>query len=110
MPSTPSGRLRVGARNVPMGLLASSLAQMGNLDRAVLDRTALNGTYDFVFEWTPQHNGPGTPQLNGQSPVVHESGPKFAEDLQEQLGLKLEPQTAPTEVLVVDNVERPTGI
>jgi len=108
MPSSPSGRLRVGARNVPIGLLASSLAQMGNLDRAVLDRTGLSGVYDFTFEWTPQHNGPGTPQLNGQPPVVNESGPTFTEDLQEQLGLKLEPQTAPTEVLVVDNVERPS--
>jgi uncharacterized protein (TIGR03435 family) len=28
--------------------------------------------------------------------------------LEEQLGLKLEPQTAPVDVLVIDHVERPT--
>jgi uncharacterized protein (TIGR03435 family) len=106
MPSTPSGRMRVGARNVPIRLLANSLAQVGNLDRAVLDRTRLSGTFDFTFEWTPQHNHP---MLSGVIAPLDEPGPTFLEDLKEQLGLRLEPQTAATEVLVIDRVERLLG-
>ena len=112
MPSTPSGRLRVGARAVPMGLLASTLAQIGNLDRAVLDRTGLSGNFDFTFEWSPQFHGPGTPQwLPAVAASAHsgQAGPTFQQDLQEQLGLNLEPQEGPVEVLIIDHIEKPTG-
>jgi bla regulator protein blaR1 len=111
MPSTPSGRLRAGARGVPVGLLASTLAQMGNLDRAVLDRTGLSGNFDFTFEWTPQLHGPGTPQeVVPVATSAHsgQAGPTFQQDLQEQLGLNLEPQEGPVEVLVIDHIEKPT--
>jgi uncharacterized protein (TIGR03435 family) len=106
MPSTPSGRMRVGARNVPIRLLANSLAQVGNLDRAVLDRTQLSETFDFTFAWTPQHN---RPLPSGVIAPLDEPGPTFLEDLNQQLGLRLEPQTASTEVFVIDRVERPSG-
>jgi uncharacterized protein (TIGR03435 family) len=111
MPPSPSGRLHAGARRVPIGLLASTLAQIGNLDRAVLDRTGLSGSFDFTFEWTPQLHGPGTPQevlpvaANAHS---GRAGPTFQQDLQEQLGLKLEPQDGPVEFLVIDHIERPS--
>ena len=55
MPASAPGHLRAGARNVPIGVLAASLAQMGDLDRAVLDQTGLSGTYDFSFEWASHH-------------------------------------------------------
>jgi bla regulator protein BlaR1 len=104
MPSGPTGRLRVGARRVSLGLLANTLAQMGNLNRPVLDHTGLSGTFDFTFKWTPQHNGPGT---SGAISQVNESGPTFLDDLQQQLGLKLEPQGGTIEVLVFDHAEHP---
>ena len=34
--------------------------------------------------------------------------PGFSPAIQEQLGLKLEPQKIPAEVLVIDHVERPS--
>jgi uncharacterized protein (TIGR03435 family) len=111
MPPSPSGRLRACARGVPIGLLASTLAQIANLDRAVLDRTGLSGNFDFTFEWTPQLHGPGRPQevlpvaANAHS---GQAGPTFRQDLQEQLGLKLESQDGPVEVLVIDHIERPS--
>jgi bla regulator protein BlaR1 len=103
-----SGRQRVGARNVSIALLANWLPQMGNLDRAVLDKTGLNGTFDFTFEWTPQHTGPA-PTREHLPERPSEPGSTFVEDLKEQLGLKLEPQNGPVEVLVIDHVEKPSG-
>jgi uncharacterized protein (TIGR03435 family) len=35
------------------------------------------------------------------------SGPTLFDALEEQLGLKLVPQTAPMQVLVIDHVEKP---
>jgi uncharacterized protein (TIGR03435 family) len=99
------GRLRVGARKVPMELIASSMAgEASSLGRPVLDRTGLTGGYDFAIEFAPQPEGPPSP---GEKSVVDPTAPTFAEALKEQLGLKLEPQTCPFDVLVIDNVEEP---
>jgi uncharacterized protein (TIGR03435 family) len=99
------GLLRAGARNVSIGLLASTLAQMGDLDRPVVDRTGLSGTFDFVFEWAPQRDSLAAPGLNAQ---VDDPGQTFVEDLKEQLGLKLESQKGVVEVLVIDHIEKPS--
>jgi len=83
---------------------------MGNLDRAVLDRTGLSGNFDFMFEWTPQLHGPGTPQeVLPVAARAHsgQAGSTFQQDLQEQLGLNLERQEGPVEVLVIDHIEKP---
>ena len=92
-------------------MLASTLAQIGNLDRAVLDRTGLSGDFDLTFEWTPQFHGPGTPQdVVPVAASAHsgQAGPTFQQDLQEQLGLKFEPQEGPVEVLVIDHIGKLT--
>ena len=88
-----------------MQLLSNTLTAIGNLDRPVLDHTGLAGTFDFVLEWTPQLNGPLPPGVNFQP---DESGPTFLQALKEQLGLKLETQTGPVEVVVIDHIEQPS--
>lgn len=103
-PSAP-GRFRVGARNVPMELIASSMdGGASGLNRPVLDKTGLTGTYDFAIEFSPQPDETSAPGANFRSDPT---GPTFAEALKEQLGLKLEPQTGQFDVLVIDNVEEP---
>ena len=103
-PSAP-GRFRAGARNVPMELIASSMAEgASGLNRPVLDRTGLTGKFDFAIEFSPQPDEPSAPGANLRSDPT---GPTFAEALKEQLGLKLEPRTGPFDVLVIDNVEEP---
>jgi uncharacterized protein (TIGR03435 family) len=104
--STP-GRLRLGGRNVPMSMvtLMFGITDLSGVDRPVLDRTGLAGKFDLVMEFTPQLNGPLPPGATFQP---DESGPTFLQALKEDLGLKLESQTGPVDVIVIDHVEQPS--
>ena len=100
LPSTNSGRTSVGARKVSMALLASWLPQIGNFDRTVVDKTGLSGSFDFNFDWGPLASNPQQP------PQEPEAG--FLKDLNDQLGLKLEPQTGPVKIFIIDHVKKPS--
>ncbi len=89
-----------GAANILMPVIAASLSSWGNLGRLVVDRTGLEGPYDFVLDFTPDPRPAYATEDSG--------GPTFQQALQQQLGLKLEPQKAPVEFLVLDHVEHPT--
>lgn len=70
------------------------------LQRPVLDKTGLEGLYDFSLEWAPS-DGQGADQ----------GGPSIFAAVQEQLGLKLlqsNGPTAPVQVLVIDHAEKPS--
>jgi uncharacterized protein (TIGR03435 family) len=75
---------------------------VSGIDRPVVDQTGLTGTYDISFEFVPRLNGPPPP---GFTPAPDDAGLTFTQALQDQLGLKLVPQTAPVDVLVIDHVE-----
>jgi len=99
-PSAP-GRTSFGARNVTIGLLASSLPTqtgMRTLSRPVIDQTGLSGTFDFKLEWALESDS-GT----------EVSGPTFQEALKQQLGLKLESQKGPVDLVVLDHLEHPSA-
>ena len=120
-PRAPGGR---GADNIPCGIrigpgalsmggtpltnFASSLGTFAG--RIVLDRTGLAGTYDIELTWTPDQmprpagDGP-PPQINGVA--IDPNGPSLFTAVQEQLGLKLDSQRGPVELLVVDRAEKP---
>ena len=54
MPASTNGRVRLGARNVTMALIDTTLTGFGNLDRPVLDQTGLSGTFlrvDAPAQW-----------------------------------------------------------
>lgn len=94
----PGFEVRMGARDVPLALIASSLgtgAAMG-INRPVVDQTGLPGTYDLVVEFS----------LIPRSPMA--TAPAFLEALKDQLGLKLDSTTAPVTFLAVDHVELPS--
>jgi uncharacterized protein (TIGR03435 family) len=84
------------------------------LGRVVLDRTGLEGRYDFTLEYADQDSdavssvpaGSSTAS-NGSLPPV-ESGPSIFTAVQEQLGLKLEPTKGPVDMIIIDHIERPT--
>ena len=100
-----AGRVRMGARNVPLAMLTTHIVNPGftGVDKTVLDKTGLEGTFDFVMEFTPQF----TP-APGDDFIPDPSGPTFQQALKEQLGFKLESQTGPSEVFVLDHVEEPS--
>jgi len=81
------------ARRITAEMFARILAN--ELERPVLNRTGVDGTFDVDLEWTPEQNT--------------DPGPSIFTAIQEQLGLKLESQRAPVDVLVVDRVERPSA-
>jgi bla regulator protein BlaR1 len=82
------------------------------LSQTVLDKTGLTDNYDFTLHWTPDDNRGATAsgqQGDDTTPPAKSSEPSISifTALQEQLGLKLESQTAPVEILVIDHVEAP---
>jgi uncharacterized protein (TIGR03435 family) len=79
------------------------------MDRPVVDQTGITGRWDFSLNWTPdetQFNG----RLSQLPPPASgtEADPDLYTAIQKQLGLKLEATKAPTDVLVIDHVEKPS--
>ena len=89
----------VSARMITIEQLAVYLSRM--LRKPVFDRTGLTGPFDIDLVFLPESQTPG------QTPFAPDA-PSLFTAVQEQLGLKLDPQRVPTDVIVVDSVERPT--
>ena len=90
----------ITGRGVAASQIAGNLAGYPAVGRVVLDRTGLTGRYDFQVEYAPESAEPATPAADGR--------PDLFTALREQLGLTLQPGTAPLEVVVIDRVEHPT--
>lgn len=65
----------------------------------VIDKTGITTRSDFELRWTPDDTPADAPEASGQSIFT---------SLQEQLGLKLVPATAPLSILVIDSASRPS--
>jgi uncharacterized protein (TIGR03435 family) len=100
-----------------MQMLAQVLA--GHLGRPISDGTGLTGAYDFTLTWTPDESEQGGLQsaLANLPPEVaaqlsrnrDPNAPSLFTALQEQIGLRLEPQKKPVDVLVIDHAEQPSA-
>jgi bla regulator protein blaR1 len=119
-PPTPSGRgdafLNVASRRGGYGSTTSSagittfkgtaapfsaLVSMlqGPAGRPVIDKTGLQGLFDFDVQFS----------VNLDVNAPQQSAPSLFSALQEQLGLRLESGKGPGEVLVIDRLEKPSG-
>jgi uncharacterized protein (TIGR03435 family) len=92
-PGMAGGPGQLDAQKISLQVFTQTLGRQ--LDHPVLDQTGLTGRYDFKLNWSPDES-----DATG--------GPSIFTAVQEQLGLKLETQTGPVEVLVIDHAEKPS--
>ena len=95
--------------NFTMPELGEFLSHLGSLDRPVLDRTGLQGAYDFTLLIDGQKR-----DLNDQAAAndfkrAMSDWASISQDLQSQLGLRLESDKAPVVRLVIDHAEKPAA-
>ena len=81
---------RLEGHGSTMQVLALALTRPAG--RKVIDQTGIAGAFDFTLSYSADDGADGAPSI-------------FTA-LQDQLGLKLEPQKGQTEILVVDHAER----
>ena len=99
---------RCGSRFGPGAQLASDGVDMnrfaaeivGVAGGLVINRTGLPGSYSLTVRWAPRRAANDAPRPDDP--------PDFVTAIQEQLGLKLQPEKAKVPVFVVDSIERPS--
>lgn len=103
MPSK-TGRMKSGGRDVSMARLTAILTGVGVVDRPMLDNTGIQRTVDYSMDWrkVADQVAPGTPL------ELDEDAPTFADALKEQLRINMLPQKGPSELFLVDHIERPS--
>jgi len=87
------GEIQGGAQTIAR--FASQLSR--RLGRVINDETQLPGNYDFSLRYATDVNG-----------AADQNFPSAETALQEQLGLRLETRRVPSDVLVIDHIERPS--
>jgi uncharacterized protein (TIGR03435 family) len=96
---TNGGRVRtLTAKRTSMPLLADLLAR--SLGEMVVDKTGIEGVYNFEFRWTNGDPNPSSADADA------DAAPSLFTALQETLGLRLQTQKVPVEMIVVDHVQR----
>jgi len=115
-PGAVSSAPLIMGRNAAMGICCGlaklnkvSLARFMALlsaetDRPVVDETGIQGVFNVSLIWSPDDFAARPEEGTAPSP----SGPSIYTAVQQQLGLRLEPRTAPLEHLVVQRAEKPT--
>lgn len=93
------GKSEITGTKVSVASLVKLLSSQ--VGRVVLDQTGLQGTCDFKMTFAPDM-GPSAGDASTPGP----DGPSLFTALQEQLGLRLEAQKGPVEVVVIDSAQR----
>jgi uncharacterized protein (TIGR03435 family) len=90
----------LAASNATMADLAGTLQRVA-LNKPVIDRTQLQGRYDFGLKWTPDDT---TAKATGD-----DIAPGLFTAIQQQLGLKLEATKASASMLVIETAVHPSA-
>ncbi len=113
----PEERMRIGFGSLrfqnagPPNLAYQLSVQLG---RPVIDKTGITSQYDFQLEWAPEP-GQGGPESIGlppdpslKFPPADSNRPSIFTAIQEQLGLRLDSEKGPVDMIVIDSVSKPT--
>jgi uncharacterized protein (TIGR03435 family) len=115
--ATPgSGGLTLHMINSTTGNFAGFL-QMLVLDRPVVDKTGIQGRFDYQCTFTPddsQFGGhpppmPAQGNNNGSTDTVTAAAPSLYDAVQQELGLKLSAEKTAVDIIAIDHVEKPTA-
>jgi uncharacterized protein (TIGR03435 family) len=83
-----------------MDRLAAALANYA-VNRAVINRTGLEGAFDAELRFTPEGTALAAPNRSDEALSIFTA-------IQEQLGLKLQSDRGPVPFVVIESVQRPT--
>jgi len=104
------GPTGLGGRNVSMSFFTEALSNI--VGRPVIDKTGFTGKFNVDLEYSPEGVaafGPAGFTSQGLSTGgSSDNKPSIFTALQDKLGIKLESQKAPGEILVIDHAEMPT--
>ena len=100
---TPNGGVSTQRTCAPIAVLVSSLATA--LQAPVDDKTALTGLWDSELSYTAERRRNADAAAIARDP---NDAPALFTALQEQLGLKLESERGPVDVLVIESAVQPT--
>jgi uncharacterized protein (TIGR03435 family) len=104
-----NGRYAFEGNAITLQAIINAIQQ--RVDRPIIDKTVLSGLFDVNLEWSPgaeappQGFGPLPPDVTPPAPG---DGPTIFSALQDQLGLRLEGAKGPVEVLIIDDVQKPS--
>ena len=84
---------RIEAGGISISTLIDFIS--GDVDRVVIDQTGFSGPFNLVLDFAPAAD-------------PESAGPTIFAAVEEQLGLRLQPASAPVDVLIIDHVERPS--
>jgi bla regulator protein BlaR1 len=105
-PDSPEAKGKLGSMSMNNGRLDAQGVKMenitkaleGEVERTIVDKTGLTGSYDAHLHWQPE---------KGAVKPDDEAQPGIFTAIQEQLGLKLQPSKGDVDVLVVDAAQLP---
>jgi uncharacterized protein (TIGR03435 family) len=103
MPAAQRGRLRFAGRNVTIGFIGDTLSAGTRLGRPMVDQTSIDGTVDFILEFSFDPNGGPPPSIDSEPSI------DLQEALRSQLGIKLVSQKGPFKVMAFDHIEKPSA-
>ncbi len=83
-------------KKISMAMLADLMSR--NLSQMVIDKTAMPGVYDFELTWSNDNQLPSGNNAD--------TAPSLFTALQETLGVRLQGQKIPVEIIVVDQIAR----